>query len=162
MATYTTYWADWLCDKVREAGLEGTALRLVWGGWNAATNLLRSKIDAGDEIVAVTVREGVVHLVGRMTVASKQGRDAWLRSHREDRPTVPHACATHVLAGEDGTPISLDRPVPRAVLARWRFASAKARRPLGPIEDGRLVQVTGLQGLHRLTDATAAALRRIA
>jgi hypothetical protein len=67
-------------------------------------------------------------------------------------------CTTEVVVGEEGTPIRLDVAVPSDLLERLRFRSRRAERGLKQIADGRLTNALSLQGIYRLSTASAAEL----
>jgi hypothetical protein len=79
----------------------------------------------------------------------------YLRLHPELHYLAP-TCTEEVAVGEEGTSIRLDNAVPPDMLERLRFRSRRGERPLKHVENGRLKSIVSLQGIYRLSEASAA------
>jgi hypothetical protein len=87
-----------------------------------------------------------------------QARDA-LNHYCEVRPELRYlapTCTDEAVECEEGTPLRLDLAVPSDLLLRLRYRSRRSERDLHKyIRDGRLVQSLGVQGIYRLSEASA-------
>jgi hypothetical protein len=150
--TYTTWVPEWLWRR-----LDDGPLRHVWG-WNDATWYPASSLAAGDRLVAITVHDGLLYLLGGMTVAE-------VRADAEVRGVTPprHAICVVVGEGEEGAAtLRFDRAFPPGRLADWRFRKANgAERPLRGLVDRRIHGVDGLAGCHELARPTAELVRAL-
>jgi hypothetical protein len=93
-----------------------------------------------------------------------QAMDAFDR-YRNAYPDVlalAPTCTGEVVECEDSIPLRFDVAVSPDLLARMRYRSKRRERDLGTyIRDGRLVQSVGVQGIYRLTEATARELETL-
>jgi hypothetical protein len=95
---------------------------------------------------------------GGLTPRQVQTLEAFGRyraAHPEVRYLAP-TCTDEAVECEDGTPLRLDLAVPPDLLLRLRYRSRRKERDLHKyLRDGRMVQSLGVQGIYRLTDASA-------
>lgn len=150
------YWPDWMCARAREAGLEGTALRVVWGGHNRDSSFGHSRLGSGDTLVPVTVVDGVVFALARLVVLKKTTAEVWLAANPGDAVTKLHGCGAEVVVAADGSalPLAFDRPFNSDELDAWRYDGSAGPRPLKFLEGGRLKKPLSMQGIYRVTPAT--------
>jgi hypothetical protein len=88
-------------------------------------------------------------------VQALEAFDRYREAHPELRYLAP-TCTDEAVECEEGTPIRLDRAVPLNLLVRLRYRSRRRERDLSKyIRDGRLVQSLGVQGIYRLSEASA-------
>lgn len=161
MATYTYYWPEWACLDARAVGLEGKPVPLFFGGHNADSDFSRFKIGPGDTAVAITVVDGELFLLASLVVREKATADHWLARHPEHAPFRSSRGGGQVLAGDPVAPLSFARRVPPRTLVDWRYDSGKEGRPLKHLEAGKLKRQGSLQGVYRVTAATAGAIARL-
>lgn len=130
-------------------------LRFLWGGHNQQTRFSHFKVQVNDLIYPLCVKNQILYVLGRMKVKALMTRWDYVRLHPEDSYLILHRCANEVLLGEAGTAISFDVAVPKNLLESWRFQSQKRKRALKFLEDGKLRHSVSLQGIYRLSEATA-------
>lgn len=81
--------------------------------------------------------------------------DLYREAHPEIRALAP-TCTYEVLECDDSTPLRFDVAVPPDMLLRLRYRSRRKERDLHKhIRDGRLMQSLGVQGIYRLSEASA-------
>lgn len=69
--TYTVYWTKAQCDAVRRAGNLGKPLHTLFGGPHTSEpSFRRATVQPGDDLYPITVRAGVLYILGRVTVAA--------------------------------------------------------------------------------------------
>ncbi len=152
MALYTMYWPEWMCAAAREQGLEGLGLHALWGGHDHDTSFSRFKVGPGDQVVPVTVVDGVLYALASLEVRQKTTGDAWLPHHPEHARTRLRGCGSQVLAGTPGAVLRFDRPFTAAQLVAWRFDGGRAFKHL---VKGRLTRTMSLGGVYRVSVDTA-------
>ncbi len=158
MATYTYYWPQSACADARAAGLEGEALPVFFGGYNADSDFQRFKVGAGDTVIAISVDRGVLYLLASLRVEAKGLSGPWLADHPEHRRYGAARGGGQVLAGEPLAPLDFGRAVSPDLLARFRYDAGKTGRPIKYVEDGLIKRSASLQGVYRLTSETALSL----
>lgn len=160
--SYTTYWPGWLCERVHGAGVEGSPLRFVLGGWNRDSDYLRYRFGLDDRLFVLHCAGGLLYLIGRMRVVYKGTGEEWLREHPEDEPDLDRlrqgeSHRYQLVVGDEGDIIRFDRAMPPPLLPDWRFLSAdgKTERGLNGLREGfRLPRATAFKGVFRLSEAT--------
>ncbi|MBI4918204.1 MAG: HNH endonuclease [Acidobacteria bacterium] len=146
MRYFTHLWSkDWLVKG--EAG-EGEKLDHTAGTW-----FRKRRVRAGDIVYAVAVREGHLHLLGRLEVAevcSRRRAEALLGT--DDLWDAPD----HVVAkAGTGTPTNYSRVIPPGTVAKLRFVSARGSFiPAKFSAPGRLDHQT-MRNVRELTPASA-------
>ncbi len=178
--SFTTLWTDDRCKLVTKYHLEGTPLRLLFGGPHISEpGFRRAGVKSGDFIYTLRVKQGVLFVIAGMRVKEilpleeyivrnpnlfegverspwpSVTFDNYIKQHPEMRIQAP-TCTDEVVLGDASTPIRLDTAVPTDLLERLRFRSQKGERGLKHIQDGRLKSVITLQGIYRLSEASAA------
>ncbi len=178
--SFTTLWTADRCKLVTKYHLEGTPLRLLFGGPHTSEpGFRRAGVKAGDSIYPIRVEQGILYVIARMRVKEVISMedyiernpdlfvgverspwvsvtfDNYVKLHPEIRFLAP-TCTDEVVLGDGSTPIRLDTAIPPELLARLRFRSQKRERGLKHIQDGRLKSVVSLQGIYRLSEASAA------
>jgi hypothetical protein len=141
---FTQYWANRTCNDSVTYGRSGKLLD------HTAGNRFREHgVEAGDTVYVVTVRQGRLFLVGRMSVwkvcdeaeaVAALDYDPW-----EARDHILAACATRA---------RFDFEVPLEVTKRLLFQSSKFSKPPLFIEPGVLDHQT-LRGVRELDPASA-------
>ena len=171
--SYLVLWTQARCDSLKRHGQLGTRPAALFGGPHLSEPRFSTyRVRAGDYILPIGVRRGVVYVISRMKVrhvlplpdyiadypAVFTGCDVrkppsdvlrnWLRLHPEKGFLAP-TCTDEVAVIEDATPLRLDVALPPAVLARLVFKSGTRESTLGGIVDGKLTRSLSLQGLYR-------------
>lgn len=180
-----------LCSRHRQqalvrAGCVGQPLTVLFGGpHQSAPRFTTFGVQPGDAIYPVAVREGVMHLVGRLDVdevmpvkrylASRfgilgnEGVHWWEAVDRllSEQPALlhllPEGCIDEVAVGKGRTAIRFDRVVPGETLERLRFKSRTGpERGLRYLEERRLKKVQTLLGrIYRLSEPSAEAISEL-
>ena len=163
--SYTVFWTmdRWLSA----VGVGHRPLPVLFGGPHLSEpSFRRAGVKVGDHIYPVTVANRRMHVVARMRVREM------LLLGQEDGPTLIEerfpqyrawkflapTCTDEVLIGMDGSAARTDLAVPADLLGRLRFRSQRGERALRHIKEGELTSSIGLQGIYRLTEASAAEL----
>ncbi len=165
---YTVFWT---MDRWLGAVAVGhRPLPVLFGGPHLSEpSFRRAGVKVGDTIFPIAVQNRRVHVVARMRV-----REMILLG-QEDGPTLidqrfpqyrawkflAPTCTEEVIVGMDGTAARADLELPIEVLHRLRFRSQRGERPLKQIKDGELTSSIGLQGIYRLTPASAEDLAQL-
>jgi hypothetical protein len=177
--SFTTLWTRDRCRALLHYQREGTSFNTLFGGPHTSEpSFRRAGVQAGDTIYPVRVEKGILYIISRMRVKeiltideyierfpdlfigcertpwATITFDNYLKLHPELHFLAP-TCTLEVVLGDDSTPICLNRAVPSEVLERLRFRSQRRERSLKQIEDGRITSVIGLQGIYRLSKASA-------
>lgn len=179
---FTTLWNRERYDAARRHAPPDFRLDLLFGGPHTSMpQFRRAGARAGDWIYPITLRGGVLHLLGRMRVErvldlaefeeqSPERAAAYEPFDLAIRPFDPHVrrpetlflaptCTDEVVIGEAGTPLLFDLMVPPDEVARLRYVSRRGERPIKHVNpDGRVTSVVSLQGIYRLAPASAAVL----
>jgi len=170
----------WRFKEYMRAGCVGQRLRVLFGGpHQSAPSFKTFGVLPGDSVYPVSVRSGVMHIVGRLDLdrilpvtrylAMRFGMPAddnfpwWdavdrlLAMKPKLLPLLPRGCITEAAVGKGRTTIRFDRAVPGEVLERLRLTSRTGpERALRYLENGQLKSVQTLLGrLYRLTDQSA-------
>jgi len=162
---YTVFWT---MDRWLSAVAVGhKPLPVLFGGPHLSEpSFRRAGVKVGDAIFPVAVSNRRVHVVARMRV-----REMILLG-QEDGPTLidqrfpqfrgwrflAPTCTDEVVIGMEGTAPRPDLALPTEILERLTFRSQRGERSLRHVKDGELTSAIGLQGIYRLTDASAADL----
>jgi hypothetical protein len=157
---YTVYWPQ---DRWKQAATVAHRLTVLFGGPHTSEpSFRRATVQPGDVLYPIGVRDGVVYVFGRMRVQEivpVSGDDHQLEEYfarygiwRFLAPT----CTDEVVIGTDGTGIHLDRPLPGEMLKRLTYRPRRGPRPVKHVsQDGRLTRSLSIQGIYRLTEASA-------
>jgi hypothetical protein len=88
-------------------------------------------------------------------VQALEAFDRYRDAHPEVRVLAP-TCTDEAVECDDGAPMRLDLAVPPDMLIRLRYRSRRKERDLHKyLRDGRMVQSLGVQGIYRLSEASA-------
>jgi hypothetical protein len=171
-SAFTTLWTQDRCRDLRRQQRIGLRPPVAFSGVHSSLPSWRST-DIGDDMYAVHVNRGVVYVVCRMRIVDKDRhgccgaepadyREPAFPGHHEWGMLGAEGCgaaAVHV----DATPIRFDRPLPGSLLTElgWRNQRGQTRG-LKFVEDGRLVRHLSLDGVYRLTPASADIMRPFA
>jgi len=150
MASFTHYWTGGTCDSMAE--YEGKPFRHTAGEGFSIHRILY-----GDQIYAVTVRRGILYLVGRLRVA--------VVCNQSDATEALNAevwdATEHFLAGRRAmTPLRFQRKVSLRVTKLLRFPTKTGMHSL-KFESRGLLDRQTLRGVRRLDDASAKLLDRL-
>jgi hypothetical protein len=194
---YTVFWTQDRCKALRKLGGVGKPLELLFGGPHTSEpSFQRATVRPDDELYLISVRAGVLYVLGRVRVRRilsleeyvaahphlfapyLQEPPAWVyresgsgltpgfvqalkafdryrHAHPEVRVLAP-TCTDEAVECEAGTPMRLDLAIPSDMLLRLRYRSRRKERDLHRyLRDGRMVQSLGVQGIYRLSDASA-------
>jgi len=160
-SAYTMLWSHDYCQYLIKVDQVGQVLRFVWGGHNQDTRFSHMRVQQGDLIYPLAVREQQVYLVARMVVEQLLTRQAFVWLYPNRAHLIQHACASEIMLGEEGTPIRFDRALPPTLLEQIRFCSRRGTRPIKYVENGKLLGSISLQGVYRLCPESAQAFERL-
>jgi len=159
---YTVFWT---MDRLLGAVTAGhRPLPVLFGGPHLSEpSFRRAGVAVGDSIYPVAVSNRRVLVVARMRVremlllgqedgpALIEQRFPQFRAWKVLAPT----CTEEVVVGMEGTVPRADLELPPEILQRLTFRSQRGERPLKQVKDGELTSAIGLQGIYRLTAASA-------
>lgn len=159
---YTVFWT---MDRLLGAVTAGhRPLPVLFGGPHLSEpSFRRAGVAVGDSIYPVAVSNRRVLVVARMRVREM------LLLGQEDGPALidqrfpqfrawkvlAPTCTEEVVVGMEGTVPRADLELPPEILQRLTFRSQRGERPLKQVKDGELTSAIGLQGIYRLTAASA-------
>ncbi|RYZ85946.1 MAG: hypothetical protein EOP04_14905 [Proteobacteria bacterium] len=160
MNFYTMLWPNEYCRYVEKNGGVGKPLRFVWGGHNRQSDFGFFGVKPGDVIIPVRVQDGRLFVIGNLTVRECIQPEEYVAANPTHERFIQNPCANQVLVSEEGAPIRFDIVAPTATLQILRFKSnsSKNERAVQLIEDGKLKNTVGFQGIYRLTEDSAVAL----
>lgn len=162
---FTVLWTHDVCHSMRRARRTGERPPVAFSGVHTSLPAW-SCAEPGDEVYAVHVNRGVVHVVSRMRILDRErGECCGTAPANWSEPAFPGhgewsmlgaggcgAQAVHV----DATPVRFDTTVPGGLLTELTWRNQRGRvRTLKYIEDGRLIRSISLQGFYRLTPESA-------
>lgn len=150
MASFTHYWTGGTCDAMAE--YEGKPFRHTAGEGFSSHRILY-----GDQIYAVTVRRGILYLVGRLLVAKVCNQ---FDATRELNAEVWEATEHFLAGGRAMTPMRFQRKVSLRHAKLLRFPT-KTGLKLLKFESTGLLDRQTLRGVRRLDDASAKLLDRL-
>ncbi|MER5397463.1 hypothetical protein [Streptomyces sp. NPDC002599] len=165
----TTLWTNDLCRELDRSGYAGRRLTMLFGGpHQSLPSFERAGVQPGDRIYPVRAFRTRLHVLGVMEVARIiPYEDAGAELHDDDyaklldRKPLKSGCVTEVILGPPGSPLTFGTVVPADLLERLTFTSRRGERTLRYVDDGRLVRSVSLQGIYRLTTASAAELHQL-
>lgn len=148
MASFTHYWKGSTCADMAES--EGEPLNHA-----ASSQFMKRGVTTGSRVYVVSVRKGVLYLIGRMEVQDVLSQGEAERMLGMSLWKAPeHIAAT---AGS-ATPMRFDRVVPYELAKQLLFEAANGKySPLKYEREGYLDKQT-LRGVRRLSDSSAALL----
>jgi hypothetical protein len=170
MESYVIYWpATWVKTILKNG--DGGPLTVIYGGEHISQPAL-GKVGVGDIIYPVTVADGQLYVMARMTVSAIVDADEYTEKTlgliREpmmwDEYTakhkaaithkIPRTCADNAAISADGTPIVM-RPFPTEKIPLIRLGTNPGKElPLKM--RGALISMSGLQGhFRRMSEETA-------
>ncbi len=183
-AAFTTLWTADQCRRMAKAGAVGQPLAMTFGGpHRSAPRFSRAGVRPGDHVFPIRVLDGRLYVLGWLRVSTIQSAEAFVADHpdlfaaiaseapafmRLERwiasdPTLAALCpgeADEVLVADAATPVTLDAVVPGLSVRELRWQAG--RRPERPIKhldaDGRITRTVSIQGVYRLTPASASIL----
>ncbi|GAA2811412.1 hypothetical protein GCM10010441_40090 [Kitasatospora paracochleata] len=165
---FTVLWTHDVCHALRRAGRTGGRPPVAFSGVHTSLPAW-SGAEPGDEVYAVHVNRGVVHVVSRMRIVDRErGECCGAAPESWDQPRFPgHGDWSMLGAGGCGaqavhveaTPVRFDVPVPGELLAELTWRNHRGNtRTLRHVTDGRLEHSISLQGFYRLTPESAGQL----
>jgi hypothetical protein len=150
VAAYTHYWTNRTCDHAFRTGQQGKEF-----DHTAGNQFTRRGVSQGDQVYAVTMQEGGLILIGRMTVGRIVHSDAEAEHLLGYKPW---SADVHFIAPRgDRMPQDFKRKVPLGVVRQLRFETADGPAPLVFKSADKLDQQT-LRGVRKLTPHSAALL----
>lgn len=151
MASFTHYWSAETCDAMAEKS-EGRAF-----GHTAGEDFKGHGILFGDQIYAVSVRRGILYLIGRLLVDKVCNQSAAEAALNYE----PWEASDHFLAARRAkTPMRFSRKVSLRHAKLLRFPT-KTGLKLLKFESTGLLDRQTLRGVRRLDDASAKLLDRL-
>lgn len=150
---FTHYWTNDTCDDMRTSGAEGELLDHL-----AGNDIIARGVADGDTLYVITVRKGLLCLIGKMQVArivSQTEAAVLLDKDPQELWSARH----HVIAGA-ATPMHFDLLVPLSRTRELRFRTKRSDTQLKFSLPGVLDQQT-LRGMRELTPASAQLLDQL-
>jgi hypothetical protein len=143
---FRQYWQQSTCDDLKKDGWESRPLD------HTASNLFKSRgVSSSDLIYVVTIRQGKMHLVGRLVVSEVVS----MAEARRRLPYEPYQARDHALAVRgSATAMLFSRVVPIVRVRQLRFEAQGAQRSLVWVSRHQLDQQT-LRGVRRVTTNSA-------
>ncbi|SDL36132.1 hypothetical protein [Nonomuraea jiangxiensis] len=168
---FTVLWTHDTCRALRTAGRVDERPPVAFSGVHSSLPTW-SSARAGDEVYALHVKAGIVHVVSRMRVLDMERRACCGAAPATwQDPAFPgHADWSMLGAGGcgakpvhvDATPVRFDVPIPGDLLARLTWRNRRGQtRALKYVVDGRLERAASLQGFYRLTSDSAGDLAEL-
>jgi hypothetical protein len=179
-SSFTVLWNSERVKIARLHGLLEQPIPFLFGGPHTSQpSFIRAGVGPSDIIYPIFVKNGAVHILARVvtreivslesfvsartdlypadkcgrwtgeTLMLAVGRQPWLRAFN-------WTCSDHVLLPDNSSPLTTSVTLPIQALERLTYRSQKAERPLKGVQDGRLGTITGLQGVYRLAELSAA------
>ncbi|MFD5421508.1 hypothetical protein ACFWJT_26195 [Streptomyces sp. NPDC127069] len=167
--SYTTLWTNDLCRELGRSGYAGRRLTMLFGGpHQSLPSFRRAGVRPGDRIYPVRALATRLHVLGAMEVSRIiPYEDAGSVLHDDDyakllewRP-LKTGSVTEVITGPPGSALTFGTTVPPDLLERLTYTSRRGERTLKYVDEGRLIRSVSLQGIYRLTSASAAELHRL-
>ena len=172
MESYIIFWKK---DKIKQILGNGDKgpLSVLYGGPHQSQPAF-GKVGVGDRVYPITVIDGTLYLLGRMTIntivdAEEYLRDTlkvvnpdfmwdtyWLKHKSEVTHKIPTTCADCAALGDDGTALSL-REVPREIATRICVGPKPGQETPFRSQDGKISTV-GMAGYYRRLSHDSAAL----
>lgn len=153
MASYTHYWTNDTCDRAKANGDAGKLLDHV-----GDRRFVQRGVTRGDNVYVVTVRQGRLFLVGRLTVGTIVHSDSEAQSILGYEPWP---APDHLIAHKGQcTTQEFDRGVPHELVTQLRFDGPEGPQPLNFKNPAELDKQT-LREVRRLTPMSAKLLDSI-
>lgn len=146
--TFTQYWTKSFWQETERE--EGQAL-----SHTASDQFEELGVDEGDTLYVVTVQNGALYLVGRMSVCFLADREyaASVLAYR------PWKLSDHLFASEC-TAVRFDRRVPALEVRKLRFEGPDGGTPID-LDASVSIPETAIDGVRRITSASADLLDRL-
>ena len=117
----------------------------------------------GDQLFVISVKKGVVYVLAHIRVDQKlQSYEAAAQypAIMETQPQRCGGCAGDLVVGDKGTPLHYNRIFPSWRLASWNYETPAGQpRPLNHLDDGKLIRISSMDSVYRLTADTGLELR---
>ncbi len=184
---YTIFWTHDRYNTLRRLGWAGRQMQTLFGGPHISEpSFTRAGVCPGDLIYPITVRSGVLYVLGRARVRCMLTLDNYIEQHSDlfsldrseplaktkafDRYRIAHpavaslapTCTDEVVECEESTLLRFDLAIPPDLLTRLRYRSQRRERDLSQhLRDGRLVRSVAVQGIYRLSEPSACELEAL-
>jgi hypothetical protein len=184
---YTIFWTHDRYNTLRRLGWTGRQMETLFGGPHTSEpSFIRAGVCPGDLVYPITVRSGVLYVLGRARVRRMLTLNNYIEQHSDlfsldrceplaktkafDRYRIAHpavaslapTCTDEVVECEESTPLRFDLTIPPDLLARLRYRSQRRERDLSKhLRDGRLVSSIAVQGIYRLSEPSACELEAL-
>lgn len=182
---YTIFWTRDRTKTLRRLGWESHQIETLFGGPHTSEpSFIRAGVQAGDWVYPITVSSGILSVLGRAQVRRILPLTDYMKQHADPFPSAPRkawetpfdlyrtthpavaalapTCTDEVIECEKSTPLRFDLAMPSDLLARLRYRSLRKERDLSKhLRDGRLVNSIAVQGIYRLTEASACELEEL-
>jgi hypothetical protein len=179
---YTIFWTQDRYNTLCRLGWAGRQMETLFGGPHTSEpSFTRAGVCPGDLIYPITVRSGVLSVLGRARVRDIFKLDTYIEQHADlfslnfpEPPTkafvryrIAHpavaclapTCTDEVVECEESTPLRFDLTIPPDLLTRLRYRSQRRERDLSQhLRDGRLVHSLAIRGIYRLSASSACEL----
>ena len=172
MESYLIFWKK---DKIKQILRNGDKgpLSVLYGGPHQSQPAF-GKVGVGDRVYPITVIDGTMYLLGRMTIHEVVDAEEylhnvlrisnpdymwdtyWFKHKNEVTHRIPTTCADHAALGNDGTILSM-REVPAAIAMQLCVGPKPGQEVPLKSKDGKMSTV-GLIGYYRRLSYSSAAL----
>lgn len=124
---YTVYWTQRRCKALRKLGDVGKPLEALFGGPHISEpRFRRATVQSGDEVYPISLRAGVLYVLGRIRVRSILSLDEYVAAHPQLFASYlqePHA----ELSGQSGSGLIRRCVRPVEAFERYRQAHPQMR-----------------------------------
>jgi hypothetical protein len=184
---YTIFWTHNRYNTLRRLGWTGRQMETLFGGPHTSEpSFIRAGVCPGDLVYPITVRSGILYVLGRARVRCILTLDNYIEQHfdlfslnhsesqaktkafdgyRIAHPAVASlapTCTDEVVECEESTPLRFDLTLPPDLLARLCYRSQRRERDLSKhLRDGHLVSSLAVQGIYRLSEPSACELEAL-
>ena len=170
--SYIIYWKKEKINRILSNGDKGP-LSVLYGGPHQSQPAF-GKVGVGDKIYPITVIEGKLYLIGRMTIDSIVNAEEYLldtlrisnpdymwdtywNAHKNEvTHKIPTTCADNAAVGSDGTIIGL-REVPVEIATQIQVGPKPGQETLIKSQNGKISTI-GMTGYYRRLSLDSAAL----
>jgi len=163
METYIIFWKKDKINQILKNGDKGP-LSVLYGGPHQSQPAF-GKVGVGDRVYPITVINGILYVLGRMTIESIMDAEEYLHdtlkidnpdymwdtywSNHKNEVThkIPTTCADYAALGSDGTALGF-REVPADIVSQIRIGPKPGQEVPLKVQNGIVVTV-GLFGYYR-------------
>ena len=172
MESYIIFWKKEKINRIIGNGDKGP-LTVLYGGPHQSQPAF-GRVSAGDKVYPITVIDGKLYLIGRMTIDSIVDAEGYLSSvlkiinpdhmwdiywdkHKNEvTHKIPNTCADNAAVGSNGTGLSL-REVPSDIASEIKVGPKSGQEKPLRSQNGK-ISTSGMIGYYRRLSFDSAAL----